>query len=296
MDEYEFIERIGRGTHGTTYLLRSIRMNNLVVCKSVGEKHRKHAEREVTILNRLSHRRIVKLIEKIVEQSSHYLILEYANCGTLEEMLEHYKKIDSRPSISLVWSLVGQISDALYYIHSRNVLHRDIKPSNILVNRFTARGSEYIEFRLCDFSLSTITSALVCDGHTVGTPFYMAPEMVSRQPYGSSVDVWSFGIVLHEMLLLRRPFTGSSRDELYDSILHDELELDDSAHDPALIEIVQLCLSRTNRPTARELAKNERARLALTFIELKHKERRIEELERQVELYESKFKIAEEPA
>lgn len=136
MENYRFIEKIGRGTHGSVYLLKSQEGNSRVVCKSMPSKYKTHANNEIDILNKMNHRRVVKIIESMEIKSSVFIILEYANFGSLEKMIEYFSRQTLRPGTGLAWSLLSQLSDALYYMHSKKILHRDIKPANILVNKF----------------------------------------------------------------------------------------------------------------------------------------------------------------
>lgn len=302
MENYRFIEKIGRGTHGTAYLLKSHDSSSerYVVCKSVIEKYHGHAHREISILGQLNHRRVVKKLDDVAVNGSVYIILEYANCGTLEGMVQHFQRMGVAPGSALGWSVLSQVADALYYIHSRRVIHRDIKPANILVNKFWVRGREYLEFKLCDFSLSTVVARdaeaengrvdvngdCVCEGGTVGTPFYMAPEMVQRQPYGARVDVWGLGVMLYELLCLKKPFRGSNREALYAEITGREITAKEIPGDEQLACLIQECLEKKFRPVAREIAKRDNVRLHLTMLELRYRESRIEVLERRLQEYE----------
>lgn len=296
MENYKFVEKIGRGTHGTVYLLKTYDSNKYVVCKSVMEKYLTHAEKEIGILSRLNHRRIVQLLDTVHVNSSIFIILDYANYGTLEKMILYFIRNNIRPSINLAWSLISQISDALYYLHSKKIIHRDIKPANILVHKFWVRDGEYLEFKLCDFSLSASVEEHqqeMEDGATVGTPFYMAPEIISKERYGPSVDVWGLGVVLYEVLNLRKPFTGTNRKELYQSILSKEISRDEICQDEALAELVEKCLVKRNRAAAKSIAKTEKVRLNLTLLELKYRESRIEALEKKIKEFEEGVNVEE---
>ncbi|KAI5148386.1 NIMA (never in mitosis gene a)-related kinase 6 [Enteropsectra breve] len=291
MDNYKFIEKIGSGTHGTTYLLRSNDEHKYVVCKSVVERHRRHAQKEIELLNRLNHRRVVRLIDGIEVKESVFIILEYANYGTLESMIQYFRNSKAVPGISLAWSVLAQMADALYYIHSRKIVHRDIKPANILINKFSVKGHDYLEFKICDFSLATTYenhSEPFHDGTTVGTPFYMAPEMVSKCKYDATIDIWGMGVVLYELLRLKRPFTGENRNDLFNEILNRNISEEEICMEEGLSEIILSCLKKSSRPTSRMIAKREKVRLNLTMLELKYRESKIEELENKINEYEKR--------
>lgn len=288
MENYKFIEKLGRGTHGTVYLLQiNGEEDKFVVCKSVLAKYKIHGRREVEILKSLSHRRIVKLLDSMEIKRSMFIILEYANYGTVEKMISYFSKNGIKPKTSLAWSVLSQISDALYYLHSKRIIHRDIKPANILINKFSVRDNEYLEFKICDFSLSTSIEELNHDkATTIGTPFYMAPEIISQQRYDTTVDIWGLGVVIYEILNLMKPFSGNSREELYKSILTKEITKEEITNDDALAEIVYMCLSKNDRISAKSIAKSEKVRLNLTMLELKYRESKIEILENKIRKFE----------
>lgn len=246
MDNYKIVEKIGKGTHGTVYLLKST--DRLFVCKIVPVKYKNHAVREISILSKVSHRRVVSFVENFQIKDNFHIILEYVNYGSVESMILFFKESRSQPSLQLCWSLLSQMADVLYYLHCKRIIHRDVKPSNILISRFYSRGRECLEFKLCDFSLSTIFSDrnnntvndmindrsiinninnntvndVVNDGNIVGTPFYMAPEIVNRENYDNTIDIWGLGCCVFELMFLKKAFTGKDRKELFYSIKYDD--------------------------------------------------------------------------
>lgn len=281
MEDYKFVEKIGSGSHGTAYLLKS-KEDKCVVCKSIIGKYKSHAYREISILSKLKHRRVLKLIDSVVLGNSVFLILEHMNYGSLESMITFFSRSLVTPSANLGWSIMSQVADALNYIHSKKIIHRDVKPSNVLVSRFCANNREFLEFKLCDFSLSTRSDGLVEDRHAVGTPFYMAPEIISRSRYDSTVDCWGLGCCVYEVLSLKKPFHGATRKELFQDIVEKEITESISA-DKSLDSLIKLCLRKSNRITAKSIIKDENIRLSLAMLEIKLKESRIEELEKKLD-------------
>jgi len=254
MDGYKFIEKIGKGTHGTIYLLKSSEDNSLIACKSVTGKYQHHALKEIELLSQLAHRRIVKIMNEIRLKNTVLILMEYANYGTLESMIQHFTKTGTKIFLPIIWSILSQVSDALYYLHSKRIIHRDIKPANILINKFVVRGNEYLEFKICDFSLSTVVNSYrdrIQDGITVGTPFYMSPEMVLGEPYDVTIDVWGLGVIIYEMINLRKPFLGATREELYRAIVRDEIRKDVS-EDEGLNELLWRMLRKGNKEGVRD--------------------------------------------
>mmetsp|Transcript_7440 Transcript_7440/g.33079 ORF Transcript_7440/g.33079 Transcript_7440/m.33079 type:complete len:240 (-) Transcript_7440:2723-3442(-) len=112
----------------------------------------------------------------------------------------------------------------LTYLHSHNVVHRDIKPDNILCLRNTRPYTcKLADFGLSNFiaekSITQRDSDLVFSS-AVGTPLYVAPELIRRRQYGPPIDVWACGVIMYMMLSGKLPFKASSKEELFRSILH----------------------------------------------------------------------------
>lgn len=284
MQNYTFMEKLGKGTHGTVYLMKSHEEDRFVVCKSVTGKHKSHAYREISILSRLNHRRVVSLLNSLVLKDTVCLMLEYINHGSVESLVEFFTRYGKRPAPTLGWNFLAQVSDALYYLHSKRIIHRDVKPSNILVGRFFVGGKEYLEFKLCDFSLSTRCNGSIEDGHIVGTPFYMAPEVIRRHGYDYTVDVWGLGCCLYELMNLQKPFPGDNRRELFKNILNERPQDAISWGDASLELLGQMCLEKTDRVSSKAIARHERVKLHLAMLEVRIKESRIEELERRLKI------------
>jgi NIMA (never in mitosis gene a)-related kinase len=293
MKKYHFLEKIGRGTHGTVYLLQSPDHEGFVVSKTVSEKNMKYALREINILSKLNNKRIVRLIENIKHENTFYLILEYANHGSLENIINYHKKNDVSLNLDtkyhkLIWDCLSQIIDGICYLHSKKIIHRDIKPSNILVNQYFIGKEEILEYKICDFSLSS--PMIGTSNNIVGTPFYMAPEIINKDEYDGNVDVWSLGICLFEMVALKRPFNGKTRKELQINILNDEINhIPNIEDDNPLFDIIMKSLKKDPllRSTAIEIRKIDKIKYCIAISEIKQREKKILQLEKKLKDYET---------
>lgn len=162
--------------------------------------------REISVHQMLIHPNIVRLFDHMEDRGKIYLILEYAEKGSLFNMIR--KKI--KLSETEAWPIFTQTCVGLHYLHSKNILHRDLKPENLLISQngtikigdfgWSARGSEQ-RVTFC------------------GTLDYMSPEMLKNLPQTNKVDIWALGVLLYEMLHGAPPFRAKNPREMVKLIL-----------------------------------------------------------------------------
>lgn len=166
--------------------------------------------RETQILEGLHHHGIMKLLDYYEEECRYTMVLECAHGGSLFEKLIKVKKF-SEAEAKIV---MLRLTEAVKYIHSKDIVHRDLKPENILFK--TTDSIEHI--MIADFGY-----AIHCAGNTLkdqlGTPNYVAPEVLLRHSYGKSVDVWALGVILFIMLSGNFPFNHSDQNALFRTIV-----------------------------------------------------------------------------
>ncbi len=157
--------------------------------------------REGEALRRLNHPNIVKVLSTVDEGGEHYIVMEYVAGGSLENLLLKQPQLP----VEQVVAIGLELSDALSRAHHLEILHRDIKPGNILL-------AEDGTPRLTDFGLARFgrMPALTEYGSILGTFYYLSPEAVENRDLDERSDIWSFGVVLFEMLTGRMPFEGDS--------------------------------------------------------------------------------------
>jgi Protein kinase domain len=205
LGRYQLERLLGRGGMAEVYLAHDEQLSRDVALKVISNLG--HAEqlarfqREVQTMGTLTHEHILPVFEYGEQGPWRYLVMPYIQQGTLSERL----KTRGPLSQEAAGMLLAQIASALQYAHDRGILHRDIKPSNILL-----RADDYAY--VADFGIAKAldeTSGLTLTGSVIGTPEYMAPELL-EQPASPSSDIYALGILLYQMLTGHVPFEGKT--------------------------------------------------------------------------------------
>ena len=218
-----FPKQLGTGSFGRVYLVSHNETKELFALKTI-EKRKIMTTygkldiiyNEINIHSKLSHQNIIKLYNMHEDDETINIIMEYAPNGNLYQMI---KKEKNGFSESKAFDYFIQVINAVYYLHSNHIIHRDIKPENLLL-------CEDNKLKLCDFGwakeLSLENRSTFC-----GTMEYMAPEIVGSENYDYSVDIWSLGILLYELLFGHSPFKGNNTNNIIQNIKSHELNYDD---------------------------------------------------------------------
>lgn len=170
-------------------------------------------ESEVAVLRKVNHKYIVKLFEVFQCAERVYLVMELATGGEL------FERIVSRGSFTEkdATEVLCMVLEGVRYLHSLGITHRDLKPENLL---YYHPGPDS-RILITDFGLSKTRQNAKNEtmDTTCGTPEYIAPEILLRQPYTNAVDMWSIGVITHVLLSGQMPFADENRRRLYKAIL-----------------------------------------------------------------------------
>ncbi|HEX3053247.1 MAG TPA: protein kinase [Aggregatilineaceae bacterium] len=167
--------------------------------------------REVEALRQIDHPNIVKIVTSFVEQERHYLVMEYLGGGSLADLLDQQRVL----ALERVLNLALDLADGLAHAHRLNIVHRDLKPANVLL---TEEGTP----RLTDFGMAyLIGQPRLSQSYTLlGTLPYLSPEMINNEEIDGRADIWSFGVMLFEMLAGQRPFDEDTTSATLAAILN----------------------------------------------------------------------------
>lgn len=233
---FQVRKKMGKDS-GKIYAMKVLRKASLVRDKNTKKLEREiniHAKLERDVLEAVKHPFIVDLIYAFQCHNKVYLILEYLAGGELFMQLQKEKMIMEDPAIFYL----SEIFLALHHLHQVGIIYRDLKPENIMLDReghvkLTDFGC--VKRSLCDESNYTFC----------GTVEYMAPEIIkSTGRHGQGVDWWSFGILIHDMLTGRPPFTGKNRKAVTDKVVSQKLVMNQKFLTPDAKHIIKKLLER----------------------------------------------------
>lgn len=204
---YELLEKIGEGGMSEVYKARCNKLNRFVAVKILKKQFADNEDiaqkfkREATAIANLSDANIVNVLDVGTQDDMDYIVMEYVSGKTLKELINYSGKLNYNTAIKIAL----QIAKALDCAHRNNIIHRDIKPQNILV-------TESGEVKVSDFGIAKSTDSQTITNTTsiIGSAHYLSPEQAKGTYIDFRSDIYSFGVVLYEMVTGRLPFEGDS--------------------------------------------------------------------------------------
>ncbi|XP_064640816.1 calcium/calmodulin-dependent protein kinase type II delta chain-like isoform X13 [Lineus longissimus] len=215
-DLYELKEELGKGAF--SIVKRCIKIANgqeyaakIINTRKLSARDHQKLEREARICWLLKHPNIVRLHDSIQDEGYHYLVFDLVTGGELFEDIvarEFYSEADASHCMQ-------QILESVNYCHQHHVVHRDLKPENLLL----ASKSKGAAVKLADFGLAIeVTGEQQAWFGFAGTPGYLSPEVLKKDPYGKPVDIWACGVILYILLVGYPPFWDEDQHRLYAQI------------------------------------------------------------------------------
>ena len=191
----KYLETIDHGAFGTVLHVLDLASNEDMAVKVINKNSLSSINKmkeEISILRKLNHPNIVKFFGYTETNNQLLIKMEYIKFGTLKFWIKQKEKISEEES-SIILS---KVLSAIEYLHSKQITHRDIKPENIMLSK----KNDLESIKIIDFGLSTQSYELLINNDYCGTYIYMAPELIEKKLYFSSVDIWSIGILMYILL------------------------------------------------------------------------------------------------
>ncbi|MBZ5635666.1 MAG: serine/threonine-protein kinase [Acidobacteriia bacterium] len=209
---YEILTPLGEGGMGQVWTARDTRLNRIVAIKTSHQRFSERFEREVQAIAALNHPNICSLYDV----GPDYLVMERVEG----------KPLKGPVPLDQALQYASQICDALDAAHRAGIIHRDLKPGNILLGKNGVKvldfGLAKIEHASASQGTQTVTMPLTNEGAILGTLQYMSPEQLEGKEADARSDIFSFGVVLYEMITGKRPFTGGSQASLIAAVLKEQ--------------------------------------------------------------------------
>jgi serine/threonine protein kinase len=268
---FRIVEKLGEGGMGVVWKAVDTTLDREVAIKVLPEAFAEEAdrlarfEREARMLASLNHPHIAGIYGIHEAEGKRFLSMELVPGEDLSVALQR-----GPLPLERTLQIAREVAEALETAHENNVIHRDLKPANV---RLTNDGKA----KVLDFGLAkayspgtagdpthsaTLTSAGTVAGMVLGTAAYMSPEQASGQPTDKRCDIWSFGVMLHEMISHKRMFAGETVSHTLADVLRAPIELDDLPDEtpPALRRLIERCLDRDKMRRLRDMGE---ARIAI---------------------------------
>lgn len=233
---YTKIKEIGSGSFGKAILVKDADGRPFVLkaidISRMDSKERRDAVNEVRVLSSLKHPYVVSYRESFLDGRTLCIVMGYAEGGDLFNRIAKTRKAGQCFPEPQIVRWFTQASLALKHLHERHVLHRDLKSQNLFL---TACG----RLRIGDFGIAKVLDSTAAFAKTtIGTPYYLSPEICQEKPYSWSSDVWAMGCILFEMAALRVPFEAANIRALVTKITRGPTPAMPSRYSP---ELQRLC-------------------------------------------------------
>ena len=245
-------KEIGKGAVGKVYLAKDKETNKVIAVKVIPQKNFKNEksiksfQKTIKLIHKLNHKNLTKLVGFEKTKHNFYVALEYSNGLNLYDYLQNYMKQNNNNPLeeSIVKKIIIQVAKGIKHLHNQNIIHRDIKLENILINYDDSEYEKKLEnltdlnevsplilsldsnnftIKIADFGFSRELNENNVASTICGTPISMAPDIIQcdeNHKYNNSVDFWSLGTVMYELLIGKPPFYNKNYKKLFSEILN----------------------------------------------------------------------------
>ncbi|CAO3645721.1 unnamed protein product [Mucor fragilis] len=220
LKDYSMGQVLGKGSFAVVYKAEHKPTQKTVAIKSIKPKlilnadTMRYVETEIEIMRNVCHPHLISCRDYIKSDSHVYLVMEYCSMGDLSGYIKNTYQSQGMPE-DIVLHFLGQLASGLKYLHDQNLIHRDIKPKNIfLVPPPTPSVTNLPDVKLGDFGFAKALPKTSLAMSVLGSPIYMAPEVLRGEPYNYKADLWSLGVVLYELMTGHTLFQSTDMENL----------------------------------------------------------------------------------
>ncbi|HTK95488.1 MAG TPA: serine/threonine protein kinase, partial [Terriglobales bacterium] len=242
---YEIVGELGKGAMGLVYKALDPMIGRTVAMKTMrmdvhgmeADEMLKRFQNEARAAGVLNHRNIVTIYDAGEQDGMFYIAMEFIEGVTLHSLITQNRVLP----VEQIIDVSGQVLAGLDYAHSHGVIHRDVKPANIMIMPDKS-------VKIMDFGIAKAGGGLTSAGQVLGTPNYMSPEQVKGRTLDGRSDLFSFGVILYEMVTGEKPFTGQNVTTIIYKIVNENpiapRELDVTIH-PGLSAVISRALAKS---------------------------------------------------
>ena len=247
LSKYEIIQEMGRGAFSTVYKIKSKSDNTIYCLKKINIKTTPDRKNEVNILSKLNHPNLVKYISSYEDEEGIYIIMEFCIYGDLYSLLHIVKKKKVYVNEEIIWDIAYQCLLGLEYLHSNQIIHRDIKLLNIFMSKNKI-------VKIGDMGMSKILDKKEMKLSRVGTPLFLAPELIKKEKYDFKADIWSLGCSIYHLAKTIPPFNDENLVKLGQAIINDNPPKLPECYSEELGNFINKLMTKNkkHRPTAAE--------------------------------------------
>lgn len=220
--DYTIIEKLGTGSYGVVYKVRSDKDQKIYVIKEIslyglGQKQISDVKLEAKILSSIKSDYVVRYYDSFEDNNKLMIVMEYCDGGDLDKFITSQKQTKHYLKEDLIWRIFIKIAIGLGHIHKLKILHRDLKTLNIFLMKD-------LQVKIGDLGVAKVLTQTSFAKTFIGTPYYLSPEICEEQPYNDKSDVWALGCILYELCTYTHPFNAKSQGALILKILKAEYE------------------------------------------------------------------------
>ena len=205
--DYRILKHIGTGSFGKVYKVEDNRGNVYAMKKiatpGISTKEKLFIINEISLLKLHKSKYIIKYYDSFYENNYIYIISEYAERGDFSSYLRKLRLRNKKLSDKWICRFFLQVCIGINYLHKNKVIHRDIKSSNIFIDKD-------FNVKIGDFGIAKPFDRMILAKTSIGSPYYMSPELFKEEEYNEKTDVWSLGCFLYELITFTHPFDAKN--------------------------------------------------------------------------------------